>query len=80
MSGPVLVAVDDDPDLLGDVRRELRRYAADYRICCLPALAQARTTLDELVADGAEGALVLAGEVLDGAPGTALLDEVPTTW
>ena len=32
MNTPVLVAVDDDHDLLRDVERELRnRYASDYR-------------------------------------------------
>jgi thioredoxin reductase (NADPH) len=80
MGGPVLVAVDDDPALLRDVARELQRYTADYRVCCLASVAEARTTLDRLASGGEQVALVLAGEVLDGAPGTALLAEVPRAF
>jgi thioredoxin reductase (NADPH) len=77
-SAPLLVAVDDDPDLLRDVERELRnRYASDYRVCCLSSPDEARRTLDELAAAGAEVALVLAAEELDGTPGAELLAGVP---
>jgi thioredoxin reductase (NADPH) len=80
-SSPVLVAVDDDPDLLRDVERELlTRYTADYRICCLGSADDALATLDRLAAAGDEVALVLAGEELAGRPGTALLAEVPRTF
>src|SRR4051794_4513626 len=80
-SSPVLVAVDDDPDLLRDVERELlTRYTADYRICCLSSAGDALATLDRLAAVGDEVALVLAGEELAGRPGTALLAEVPRTF
>jgi thioredoxin reductase (NADPH) len=78
MSGPLLVAVDDDPDLLRDVERELNnRYVPDYRVCCLSSADEALATLEELAAAGEQVALVLAGEVLSGAPGTELLAEVP---
>jgi thioredoxin reductase (NADPH) len=81
MSVPLLVAVDDDPDLLRDVERELRnRYEPDYRVCCLHSTSEALTTLDELAAAGEQVALVLAGEVLSGAPGTTLLSEVRRTF
>ncbi|WP_204331426.1 FAD-dependent oxidoreductase [Geodermatophilus sabuli] len=77
MDLPLIVAVDDDPALLAAVERELRtRYALDYRICTQGSTTQARTTLDELAAAGEEVALVLAGEELDGAPGTEFLGEV----
>jgi thioredoxin reductase (NADPH) len=77
MSVPSLVAVDDDPDRLRVVERELRnRYASDYRVCCIGSAREARAMLDELAADGGDVALVLAGEELAGAPGTALLAEV----
>jgi thioredoxin reductase (NADPH) len=78
---PVLVAVDDDPHLLGVVERELRnRYEPDYRVCCLRSTSEALATLDELAARGEQVALVLAGEVLSGAPGTTLLAEVRRTF
>jgi thioredoxin reductase (NADPH) len=35
MAGPVILAVDDDADLLGSVERELRkRYGVDYEVVC----------------------------------------------
>jgi thioredoxin reductase (NADPH) len=77
VSGPLLVAVDDDPDLLRDVERELvNRYASDYRVCCLSSPREALATLEDLAAAGEQVALVLAGEELAGAPGTDLLAEV----
>jgi thioredoxin reductase (NADPH) len=77
VSGPLLVAVDDDPDLLRDVERELvNRYASDYRVRCLNSPREALATLEDLAAAGEQVALVLAGEELAGAPGTALLAEV----
>ena len=74
---PVLVAVDDDPDLLRDVERELRnRYVQDYRVCCLSSPREALDALERMAAAGEQVALVLAGEELAGAPGTSLLAEV----
>src|SRR3712207_247529 len=81
MGVPVLLAVDDEPDLLRDLERELRnRYAPDYRVCCLGSAEEGLVTLQDLAASGDEVALVLAGETLGGVPGTALLAEVPRTF
>ncbi|MGK5170479.1 FAD-dependent oxidoreductase [Geodermatophilus sp. CPCC 205761] len=78
MSAPLLLAIDDDPDLLADVERELRnRYASDYRVCCLRSADEARPMLEEFAANGEQVALVLAGEVLGGSPGTDVLAGVP---
>jgi len=77
MNGPLLLAVDDDPALLGDVERELRnRYEQDYRVRFLSSPTEALALLEELAAAGDDVALVLAGEVLAGAPGTGFLAEV----
>ncbi|SDO47030.1 FAD-dependent oxidoreductase [Geodermatophilus sp. DSM 45219] len=74
---PLLVVVDEDPAQRRDVERELRnRYGADYRVCCLSSPREGIAMLQRLAEDGAEVALVLAGEVLDGAPGTSLLAQV----
>jgi thioredoxin reductase (NADPH) len=81
MSLPVLVAVDDDPDLLRDVERELRnRYSSDYRVCCLSSPDEARAQLAELAASGGDVALVLAAEELAGVPGGELLAGVPNLF
>ncbi|SFL38491.1 FAD-dependent oxidoreductase [Geodermatophilus ruber] len=77
MGSPLLVAVDDDPDLLRDVERELRkRYEPDYRVCCLSSPDEALVALEELAAAGEDVALVLAGEAVAGAPGAEVLAEV----
>ena len=77
MAGPVLVAVDDDPDSLRVIASELReRYARDYTVICELSPGDALTKLESLAADGTEVALVLAGEWLAGTTGSELLTKV----
>jgi thioredoxin reductase (NADPH) len=77
MTGPALVAVDEDPDALRDVERELLdRYARHYRVISMRSSDEALACLEELAAAGDEVALVLAGHGLSGMTGTELLDEV----
>ena len=77
MSDPLLVVVDDDPVLLGDVERELRdRYARHYRILALASSDEALGTLEELAAAGEQVALVMAAQSLSDTTGTELLGEV----
>jgi hypothetical protein len=53
MSVPLPVAVDDDPELLREVERQLtNRYVPDYRVCCLGSTDTALATLEELAAAG----------------------------
>ena len=75
---PVLVAVEDQPDLMREVERELNnRYVPDYRVVCLGSKEEALATLEEFAATGEQVALVLAGMLLAGSSGTSLLAEVP---
>jgi thioredoxin reductase (NADPH) len=77
MSGPVLMAVDDDAGVLHDVERELReRYANHYSVVCLRSPDDALACLADLAATGREVALVLAGQWLPGMTGSELLDQV----
>jgi thioredoxin reductase (NADPH) len=77
MPGPVLVAVDDDPDSLRAVESELHeRYARDYTVVCELSPTDALTKLESLAADGTEVALVLAGEWVSGMTGSDLLGKV----
>ncbi len=72
---PVLLAVDDDVSLLGDIERELHdRYARHYQVVCLRSPADARAQLVEFAASGDEVALVLAGRSTAGAPGEFLAE------
>lgn len=77
MTGPVLVAVDEDRESLGELERELGdRYSRDYRILCTHSATEALETLESLAAAGEEVALVLAGEWLSGTTGSELLGQV----
>ena len=50
MSGPVLVAVDEDAGVIRDVERELRdRYARHYRVVCIRSSREVLALLEELV-------------------------------
>jgi thioredoxin reductase (NADPH) len=76
MSGPALVAVDEDAGALRDVERELRdRYGRHYRVMCMGSTHEARAHLEALAAAGEGVALVLAGQRLSGMTGSELLDE-----
>jgi thioredoxin reductase (NADPH) len=71
---PVLLAVDDDPEDLKTIARELhKRYGADYRVACEPSAESALKTLQDLKAVGEEVAVVLAEWWMSGMTGTELL-------
>lgn len=79
MSKPVIVAVDDDPQVLGAVRRDLRsKYAADYRIVAVGSGAEAVAATSELKGRGDTVALFLVDQRMPGMEGTDLLIE--TRW
>jgi thioredoxin reductase (NADPH) len=77
MSGPVLLAVDEDPGSLREVERQLLdRYARSYRVVCARSPRDALAELERLAAAGDEVALVLAGQWLTGMTGGELLGKV----
>ncbi|PWU24372.1 MAG: pyridine nucleotide-disulfide oxidoreductase, partial [Candidatus Rokuibacteriota bacterium] len=77
MSLPVLVVVDEDPDVLEEVKAQLvNRYAREYRIEYLANADEALRTLTELADVDADVALVLAGQSLAGMSGGELLERV----
>src|SRR5215211_2926658 len=76
MTGPVLVAVEEDAVALREVERELRdRYARHYRVVCMRSSREASACLEDLAARGEEVALVLAGQWLLGMTGSELLED-----
>jgi thioredoxin reductase (NADPH) len=75
MALAVLLAVDEDPDLLAEVEAQLvQRYGRDYRVECLRDPDEALRTLTELRDAGADVALVLAGQSSTDTSGGELLD------
>jgi thioredoxin reductase (NADPH) len=77
MADPVLLAVDADPDALGDVARELReRYASSYHVVCTRSADEAVGALTRLADSGEDVALVLAAQWLQATTGSELLELV----
>jgi thioredoxin reductase (NADPH) len=71
---PALLAVDDDPQVLAAVRRDLRdRYAKDYRILAADGGPSALAAVEELHRRGDEVALFLVDERMPTMTGTAFL-------
>ena len=74
MSEPVILVVDDDPQVLAAIRRDLReRYQADYRILATASGESALETLGELKRRGDAVALVLSDQRMPGMLGVQLL-------
>jgi thioredoxin reductase (NADPH) len=77
MVSPVLLAVEDDPDVLAVVESQLvQRYDRDYDVQAVRDPADAQRALTELRDAGVEVALVLAGQSLQGMTGGDLLEQV----
>lgn len=80
-SKPLLLAVDDDPDVLRVVTRDLRsRYGDRYRVISAPSGESALDTLKEIAArnngSGADlVALLLADQRMPGMCGTDFLEQ-----
>jgi thioredoxin reductase (NADPH) len=74
---PVLVAVDEDPDVIEEVESQLvQRYGRDYRVECLRDPDEALRTLTQLRDAGADVVLVLAGQSFSGPTGGELLEHI----
>lgn len=77
MSRPAIVAVDDDPEVLGAVERDLRsHFGAAHRVYPVPSGAEALDLVRQLVARGTPVALVVADERMPSMSGTELLAQV----
>ena len=76
MSRPAIIAVDDDPQVLTAVSRDLRtRYAKDHRVVGAASGAEALEVLEQLQARGETVALFLVDQRMPGMPGTDYLIE-----
>ncbi len=74
---PVLIAVDQDQDVLGDVETQLaQRYANEYRVECLGDPEEALRLLKGLAHAGEDVALTLVGKEVAAPTGGELLDQV----
>src|SRR4249919_3038396 len=76
MSKPIILAVDDDPEVLNAVERDLRHhFRADYRVVKASSGAQALDAAKQLLERGAPVALFLVDERMPQMSGTQFLVE-----
>jgi thioredoxin reductase (NADPH) len=77
MIKPVILCVDDDPEVLGAIDRDLRhRYGSDYRIVKARSGREALEAVRQLKQRGTPVALFLVDERMPEMSGTELLREV----
>ncbi|HTI40081.1 MAG TPA: FAD-dependent oxidoreductase [Vicinamibacterales bacterium] len=78
---PVLMVVDDDPQVLAAVRRDLRSHYRDhYAIMSAGSGAEALTAVNELKARGSSLAMVISDQRMPGMLGVELLTQVRATY
>src|SRR5499426_4720529 len=76
MPKPILLTVDDDPEVLNAIERDLRQhFRTDYRVVKASSGAQALETLQELMQRGSPVALFLVDERMPEMSGTQFLLE-----
>lgn len=74
MSEPVILVVDDDPQVLGAIRRDLKtRYQENYRVLAASSGDSALATTKELRTRGDALALVVSDQRMPGMLGVDLL-------
>ncbi len=76
MPRPVLLAVDDEPEVLRAIERDLRRkFGQEYRIMRADSGPSALEALQQLKARGEEAALLLSDQRMPGMQGTEFLTQ-----
>lgn len=74
MNKPVLLIVDDDPQVLAAVRRDLRsRYREQYTVISAASGPEALATAHELKSRGDSLALLMSDQRMPGMPGSEVL-------
>lgn len=74
MNKPVLLVVDDDPQVLAAIRRDLRaRYRESYVVVSAVSGEEALAAVRELKARGDALALIMSDQRMPGMPGTEVL-------
>ena len=76
MAKPVLLAVDDDREVLGAIERDLRRhFSGEYRVLTASSGAEALEALTQLRRRGSAVALFLVDQRMPAMPGITFLCE-----
>src|SRR5512145_3207609 len=76
MAKPVILVVDDEPQVLNAVERDLRRrFGSDFRVIKTSSGKEALETVQELKRRSAQVALFLADQRMPGMTGTEFLTQ-----
>ena len=76
MAKPILLSVDDDPDVLRAIERDLRsQYGAEYRVIGSDSPEERSRTLKQLKVRNDSVALLLADQRMPHMDGVAFLQE-----
>src|SRR5258708_7155016 len=76
MPRPVLLAVDDEPEVLRAIERDLRRkYGQEYRILRAESGPSGLEALQQLKTRGEDAALLLSDQRMPGMQGTEFLTD-----
>jgi len=76
MAKPIIFSVDDDPQVLRSLRRDLRsEYKGDYRILSTDSAEEALTMLPELKKKGEIVALFISDQRMPQMPGVDFLEQ-----
>src|SRR4051794_4877553 len=74
MSEPIIIVIDDDPQVLAAIRRDLKeRYQTDYRILAARSGESALETVRELKVRGDTLAMLISDQRMPGMLGVDLL-------
>ncbi len=81
MTKPAILTVDDDPEVLRSLARDLRKqYGEDYRILRAESGAAALEALEELRARKEPVALILSDQRMPGMDGVVFLEKAATLY
>ena len=81
MNKPALIVVDDDPQVLAAVRRDLRsHYRESYTVISASSGEEALTTIKELKSRGDAVAMVISDQRMPGLQGTDVLAQSRETY
>ena len=81
MTKPALIVVDDDPQVLAAVRRDLRsHYQQHYTIISASSGEEALTTIKELKSRGDSLAMVISDQRMPGLQGTDVLAQARDSY
>lgn len=81
MKKPIIFSIDDDPQVLRSIKRDLRNaYKADYRIMSTDSVKEALTALPELKKTGEEVALFISDQRMPELDGVQFLEKAKTIF